>query len=335
MDVSIQNGRAIFAPFTPQSDKDPVTKRPGVRAYSKIVGIILKFLGKAEIVNVFGAQNNPLYLNRESFKNWRERHGHNEEIKSQIDAEKVIKEIVEFASMEKKVRDTPTAESFYDRANYYLKKFIDGIKNGNVDKELLQKAKNAIYSAFGKDHKNIKYLEKKLEILLLDGASRKYLEKRFEKNGSKYSIQSSLEDKEILKAAISDCSRIHLRDPNWKFSPESLFFPNEPVLLVRAKLNDAFCNLKHSSLEFEERALKDCDDYLAANPNDNEGLLLRSSLYKKYYSSHADYSFDIRVKNKQQKLDELKADLMGGQPKEIIEKAPAEKKRKLLSQGFN
>ncbi|QLH37343.1 MAG: hypothetical protein HWD61_15355 [Parachlamydiaceae bacterium] len=154
MDVTIKNGRVIFAPFTPQEDRDPYSNKPGIRAYNKFIGIILKFFGKAEEVHVLGRENKPIYINKNSFKDWCERHKFDEKIAKTLTPEAIIRDIVYLAQLSKQIKANPNGQDYFDRAIFYLNH--NNLKKGQKDLD----------SAISESPQNLEYLETRINLLL-------------------------------------------------------------------------------------------------------------------------------------------------------------------------
>ena len=66
------DGRAIFEPFTAETDTDAETGKVGVRTHYKITGFFLSFFGKAE--KLYDSKGEDFYVNLESSRRFLRRH---------------------------------------------------------------------------------------------------------------------------------------------------------------------------------------------------------------------------------------------------------------------
>lgn len=70
-----QHSRCFLETFDAENDINPVSQRAGIRSHCWITALFLKLLGKIEEINT--SDGKTVYLNRESFKQWRLRHAAN------------------------------------------------------------------------------------------------------------------------------------------------------------------------------------------------------------------------------------------------------------------
>ncbi|QLH37341.1 MAG: hypothetical protein HWD61_15345 [Parachlamydiaceae bacterium] len=223
MDVTIQHGRAVFAPFTPDEDKDPQTKKFGIKAYNKIIGVILKVFGIAERIDVLGPENKSLYVNKNSFKDWQRRHEINRKITKHLTPEEFIKDVVSLAQLNKQIKTQPTSEAYFERAKFYFnhKDFSKGEED--LNRAILENPTTG------------KYAEEYIYFLL---------SKAKDDKSSKFNA---------LKDALQVTSKLLLKDPDYRFTSEGKFYAGKPLLLVRAALYNEIHNLKSDRYRLENK----------------------------------------------------------------------------------
>lgn len=282
MDITIKNGRAIIAPLSEETDKDPNTNKPGIRTYSVVLGVVLKFFGFAEKVNIRGQQNKPIYLNRKSLERWLKRHdisvtfGIPSDKRGPINFAKAIKDAVAFAECSKKITTAPSdAKVWAERGRLHW-------NYGNLP-QAIQDLSKAIENAPS-------------ELIYLEERSRLYIEEQRNQlmraglKSDSEQLKAKLEWKQSIENAIKDCTKVYEGNPKWTFTRNGEVYSGLSVLLVRASL--------YELLDKSDLAFKDFNAFLLDNPQDQGALYQRGNLYfkqKNYDEALKDY--DAVLKN--------------------------------------
>ena len=231
MDVDFKNGRAIFLPYTAETDKDPVTKKIGVRTHFKIIGFILSFFGKAQKMHD-DKHNKDFYIDTDDAIRFLGRHG----IKK-VDwnpgffgpayfLELALGNAISMAKLTSQLKENPSnAATFYERGG--------------------------IFAEGGNPKQAIEDFTAALQLNPNDKQKAKYLNHRANCCEQEGSIQS-------LEQALQDYTILHNINPKMTSQIDST--DCRPPIYHRAAV---YAKLKQFDL-----ALQDYNEVLKADPND-------------------------------------------------------------------
>lgn len=231
MEVDFEKRRAIFLPYTAETDKDPITKKIGVRTHFKIIGFILSFFGKAQKLHD-NKHNKDFYVDTDDAIRFLGRHGI------------------------KKIHWDP---GFFG-PNYFLELAIDNaISMAKLTSQLKENPSNAatfyergrIFAEGGNPKQAIDDFTSAIQLNPNDKQKARYINHRAYCCEQEGSIQS-------LKQALQDYTEMHNIDPKMPSQIDSTDWI--PPIQRRA---DVYEKLKQFDL-----ALQDYHEVLKADPND-------------------------------------------------------------------